>query len=779
MQGRHGLCPSVPKTFLNAHTCVPSQAGCAKPLYSSAKFELNQTSARSFYELDGLYVYVVSGLRLDDEDPPCRDTVTRWKRVDDDPQCTGAAVPGGSELDETTFAWFQQLLEEADDGARVVDISSRNTRECLQADKGIRIAVQDNSTGVPVDRCWDHVHFNELSVYDMSYWTEHHDGNRDAWNAYRPNPIRAPALRGSADMVFPSWHTMSRWNGNDHLQTYMGRLGETVDFADLPRSVQSSKMAAHFGSSLTGEVEDDGFESCGSPGETTNAPEDGFLQYMTVTEDDNINQQQILDQYTQDRLGSYTKSNIWLDAVMNAPDQLRQRMAWALAQVFVVSEEGIARDREAEIYANYYDIFVRHAFGNYRDVLREVSYSPAMGIMLTFLESRSLYYWLQRNVRSQADENYPREIMQLFTMGLWELNHNGTLRLNAKGDPMMSYTNDDIVDYARAWTGFDQQLHRDNIENWSGNLNQNNIDPMFIQKDWRDTFPKLGLRNRYVGDGYPACWDLPPQDFLRKGARYLYLGQDPMGKLNGDSTYVRNYPVMTLNATSSKLFQALCGARGVDATCDTMRGEVILSSTIPCDGTECSVQSVRTVQVNRAGKKPVYFEFVRAPCVEFAYPEEGRQLPLGDRYRESSLCIDSRLQAGVAACKTSSTDSRGWVPCSNYGAEHYDAAEAVRRCEAQGYSMMESNDPIWPSSCGRYNLARSWGTSNCSVHAKIHPDGRVSVGHVFEPLADTKGDIRVRLATDDYGFRVHWNSSQNAFPTAADAAPGRPLNASC
>lgn len=132
-------------------------------------------------------------------------------------------------------------------------------------------------------------------------------------------------------------------------------------------------------------------------------------------------------------------------------------MAWALSQIFVVTQEGIAREREGEIYANYYDIFVRNAFGNFRDVMKEVSYSPAMAIMLTFLESRSLYYSSEVSPRKELypDENYAREIMQLFTMGLWQLHPNGTQKLDGRGRPMVTYTNEDILDFSRAWTGFD------------------------------------------------------------------------------------------------------------------------------------------------------------------------------------------------------------------------------------------------------------------------------------------------------------------------------------
>lgn len=114
----------------------------------------------------------------------------------------------------------------------------------------------------------------------------------------------------------------------------------------------------------------------------------------------------------------------------------------------------------------YYDIFVRNAFGNYRDILREVSYSPMMAEMLTYRDSRSTaYLWDSRGRVEFADENYAREIMQLFTIGLHELKNDGTPVLGQDGQPIPTYTNDEITSYARVWTGFERQPARGNIEN--------------------------------------------------------------------------------------------------------------------------------------------------------------------------------------------------------------------------------------------------------------------------------------------------------------------------
>lgn len=134
---------------------------------------------------------------------------------------------------------------------------------------------------------------------------------------------------------------------------------------------------------------------------------------------------------------------------------------------------------------------MRHAFGNYRDILREVAYSPLMAEMLTFLNSESTNYIWETEGRVQyADENFAREVMQLFTTGLYSLENDGRWILDDDGGPIQTYTNDEITEFARLWTGFRQQPKRGNTEDWSkwkGNL----LDPMMIDSLARDSLPKV------------------------------------------------------------------------------------------------------------------------------------------------------------------------------------------------------------------------------------------------------------------------------------------------
>lgn len=86
------------------------------------------------------------------------------------------------------------------------------------------------------------------------------------------------------------------------------------------------------------------------------------------------------------------KRTVWTEIAMNSNDQLRQRMAWALAQIITVVPNNIDAYDRTEAYAIYYDIFVRHAFGNFRDILSETSYSPLMAEHLSYLKSKSHAY---------------------------------------------------------------------------------------------------------------------------------------------------------------------------------------------------------------------------------------------------------------------------------------------------------------------------------------------------------------------------------------------------
>ena len=142
----------------------------------------------------------------------------------------------------------------------------------------------------------------------------------------------------------------------------------------------------------------------------------------------------------------------------------------------MISPEDLADARTTEGTAQYYDIFVRNAFGNYRDVLRHVSFSQRMGEMLSFIFSRGYQYYVDNDLTTAyPDENFAREVMQLFSIGLFELNMDGTRKLDPDGNPIPTYDDSDIRSFARAWTGFIPQQRRGNVE-----AETSRLDPMLI-----------------------------------------------------------------------------------------------------------------------------------------------------------------------------------------------------------------------------------------------------------------------------------------------------------
>jgi len=139
----------------------------------------------------------------------------------------------------------------------------------------------------------------------------------------------------------------------------------------------------------------------------------------------------------------------WWQQTVAAEDQLRQRMAFALSEIFVVSDKVDALVIDPYALSGYYDMLLQHAFGNFRDLLQAVTYHPAMGIFLSHVNNGKADP--ARNVF--PDENYAREVMQLFTIGLFELEPDGSRRLDGEGRPVPTYDNDDIREFARVFTG--------------------------------------------------------------------------------------------------------------------------------------------------------------------------------------------------------------------------------------------------------------------------------------------------------------------------------------
>ena len=139
---------------------------------------------------------------------------------------------------------------------------------------------------------------------------------------------------------------------------------------------------------------------------------------------------------------------IWWQNAIEAEDQLRQRMAFALSQTFVISDLDYALSNSQYGMANYYDMLVQHAFGSYRELLEAITLHPAMGIYLSHVRNEKADP--ERNIR--PDENYAREVLQLFSIGLHRLDSSGLPVPIGKPEP--AFTQSNVENFARVFTGW-------------------------------------------------------------------------------------------------------------------------------------------------------------------------------------------------------------------------------------------------------------------------------------------------------------------------------------
>ena len=169
--------------------------------------------------------------------------------------------------------------------------------------------------------------------------------------------------------------------------------------------------------------------------------------------------------------------NAWWKKSINAPDQLRQRVAFALSELMVVSDTG-PLNNNGQVLASYYDTLLDSAFLNFRDILKRVTLTPAMGIYLDMRGNQkgNLTTGLHPN------ENYAREIMQLFSLGLNRLWPDGTLVLDSQGSLLPTYDQKVVEGVARVLTGWNYAQNSQGSIRLPTNFNPpaNYLDPMML-----------------------------------------------------------------------------------------------------------------------------------------------------------------------------------------------------------------------------------------------------------------------------------------------------------
>mmetsp|Transcript_20151 Transcript_20151/g.41987 ORF Transcript_20151/g.41987 Transcript_20151/m.41987 type:complete len:2123 (-) Transcript_20151:67-6435(-) len=766
-------CHVTKKNLFNSAHCVTDTSSCLPPQFSDTQITLNDATIKKFYELGSKHVHYVEGLPINDVDSPCSSTKSRFI-------LRANSVCSSDSTDSSIKSTIEAaILASTDANTNIIDINIKN--DCSGDGVGAKVSVTKPDG---TELCYEHTHPDEHGVFDFSLWVLVHTGNADAFKGGRANPIAQFALNGLAKLTFPGWHNIARWDSgrkdvNKQAIVELGRLGDQAAFSSLPREYQFKAMADYVGATST-PADEGGVEICGSPGEVANDPSLGF-RYTSAAYDFGTQRTQASKEADQRHNSGEGKEMVWTNIVMKGQDQLRHRVAWALSQILVVSSEGAGGTGETEKFLVYYDIFVRNAFGNYREVLREVSYSPVMASMLSFLNSKSFAKMrLQTGADVFPDENYARELMQLFTIGLFKLNVDGTHALTSEGHSIQSYDNDDIMAFSRVWTGFIREDKRGNIETSSGDNSANSVDPLRIDKNSRDVFPKTNTLGGYLGDGAPLCEDLPERAFLNKGAKYRYLGSSDVPEMMYDpySTNTRqsdNFKHMVLEADTSGLYAELCRA-GSDGKCRFL-SEVILSGDVACDGTECLIQSPRVVRLNVPGASaPTYYEYVRDECVELMFYENATLVTDHKGYYRAdkptssgsyAACANSNIPLAQATCCTTANDAAnawgsvggGNGPQVYFTGERVTREEAVRRCEANGRFACSFSRTDYDG------VRAYWNHRSCKIQIQVNPDGFVSRVDDVGP----RGIDHVLKDNHNY-FKVRWTDGN--FPKVEEECGG-------
>ncbi|MEE9335957.1 MAG: DUF1800 domain-containing protein [Granulosicoccaceae bacterium] len=205
-------------------------------------------------------------------------------------------------------------------------------------------------------------------------------------------------------------------------------------------------------------------------------------------------------QYSNGSLRSPRHDYWWVQATLGK-DQLRQRMAFALSEIMVISDIGYSLSNSQYGVTRYYDKLLENSFGNYRDLLEEVTLSPVMGLYLSMLQNARG----DPETNTRADENFAREVMQLFSIGLHELENDGTVK-TLNGKPIPAYTQTDVENYARVFTGWNYF----NPRAWNQTLNTGGdlISNMAPVEEYHDVDSKTLIDGQQTPAGVTAEEDL-------------------------------------------------------------------------------------------------------------------------------------------------------------------------------------------------------------------------------------------------------------------------------
>ncbi len=205
--------------------------------------------------------------------------------------------------------------------------------------------------------------------------------------------------------------------------------------------------------------------------------------------------------------GSFNFNRAFWQHQVTKNDVLRQRITFALSEILVTSGNSSLQDH-GEGLACYYDVLYQNAFGNYRDILFDVTMSPVMGIYLSHFNNPKTD--VVNNIR--PDENYAREIMQLFSIGLFELNNDGSYKTGFNGEAIPTYNNNHVKEFAKVFTGlsgsswYEPMPYPLYFGNWP--FSYSLCDPMAMYDNHHEPGPKNLLNGYTIPNGQTGMQDI-------------------------------------------------------------------------------------------------------------------------------------------------------------------------------------------------------------------------------------------------------------------------------
>lgn len=277
------------------------------------------------------YVYAVQGLRQDKSDipydSPCTPGETsRWIPVDDCTHTLGSVTVQGG-----TVTAFQKLLSESDDvNPYLRDVAFPSTGISCHRNDQEKFDFKIEVGG----QCWQNVHQLHLQVFDFSAFVRQHDGGSSKITQFADL-----GGNGKFTLTYPDWHSMDRFYGwSEEFRIELGRYGDSIRFSELPSILQQDDIAAELGAvsvlQSTGAT-----VVCGSPGEIANRPRNAGERFQGAYEA--ANGVRATKRTNEQRL------EIWLAIALEGEDALRQRVAWALSQILVISPDSLQKSEIA------------------------------------------------------------------------------------------------------------------------------------------------------------------------------------------------------------------------------------------------------------------------------------------------------------------------------------------------------------------------------------------------------------------------------------------------